>query len=73
MILAVIVLSASLMLVAPAAQAYIDPGTSGMLVQVIGAAIVGAGVAGRKYIGALVRKLFPGKKRERRDDQQPKA
>jgi hypothetical protein len=67
MVLSVIILTASLMLVAPAAQAYIDPGTSGMLLQVIGAAIIGIGVAGRKYIGALVRKLFGGKKRNKRD------
>lgn len=69
MVLSVIIFTASLMLVAPAAQAYIDPGTSGMLLQVIGAAIIGVGVAGRKYIGAFIRKLFGGRKRKKRDDR----
>lgn len=60
-----VILAAMFLLVAIAsASAYVDPGTGSMIVQVVIAAVVGAGA----FLGAFWRKIF----RRRRDpDDEP--
>jgi hypothetical protein len=56
--LAILIFSAYILLIAPPAHAYIDPGTGGMLIQIVIAAFLGVSIAGRKAIAAVVSKLF---------------
>lgn len=66
--IATLVLSLYFLAMAPVAHAYIDPGTGGMLVQIIVAAILGATVAGRKYLVLLSKKIF-GKKAAKENEK----
>ncbi len=61
--LAILVFAAYLMLIAPPAHAYIDPGTGGMLIQIVIAAFLGVSIAGRKAIAAIASKIFSSRKK----------
>lgn len=72
MLIAVILLGIYFLAVARPAQAYIDPGTGGMLVQIVVGAVLGVSLAGRKYFTALARKLFGKKESVKKEDEPQK-